>query len=94
MAEAETGRIERVLMDEPHLAGRRIPVIQIHDLVEGRGDRPEQVAETFDLDIADVYYALAFYHDHRDEMEQYRAKRRQAYDAVEVDRPPGVEPPE
>lgn len=94
MAESETGRIARELLAEPHVAGRRISVIQIHDLVCGRGDSPADVAETFDLDVADVYHALAFYYDHLDEMERYRTERRQAYDAIEVDRPSGVEPPE
>lgn len=94
MAETRTGRIERDLMDEPHIAGRRISVLQIYDLVHGRGDKPEAVAETFDLDLADVYHALAYYHDHLDEMAAVREERRQAYEAIEVDRPPGVEPPE
>lgn len=94
MAESETGRIARDLLTEPHIAGRRISVLQIYDLVCGRGDTPKEVAETFDLDVADVYHALAFYYDHVDEMERCREERRQAYDAIEVDRPPGVEPPE
>lgn len=93
MAETTAGRIERELMDEPHIAGRRISVLQIHDLVQGRGDRPEAVAETFDLNIADVYRALAYYYDHADEMESIREARRRAYEAIEVDRPPDVEPP-
>lgn len=93
MAETTTGGIERELMDEPHIAGRRISVLQIHDLVQGRGDRPEAVAETFDLGLADVYRALAYFYDHPDEMEAVREARRQAFDAIEIDRPPGVEPP-
>lgn len=93
MAESETGRIARDLMGEPHIAGRRISVLQVYDLVECRGDPPRRVAETFDLDVADVYHALAFYYDNTDEMERYRDARREAYDGVDVDRPPGVEPP-
>lgn len=93
MAESETGRIARDLLAEPHVAGRRISVIQIFDLVCGRGDRPKNVAETFDLDVADVYHALAFYYDHEEEMERYREERRRAYEDVEVDRPPDVDPP-
>lgn len=79
-------------MTEPHVAGRRISVIQIYDLVYGRGDSPERVAETFDLDIADVHRALAYYYDHEEEMERYRTERREACEAIDVDRPPGVEP--
>lgn len=88
-----TGRIARDLMSEPHIVGRRISVIQIFDTVKGRGDSPESVAETFDLDLADVYYALAFYYDHPEEMAQLREDRQAAYDSVDVDRPSGVTPP-
>lgn len=31
MPEPTTGRIERELMDEPHIAGRRISVLRIYD---------------------------------------------------------------
>lgn len=88
-----TGRIARDLMSEPHIADRRISVLQIHDLVKGRGNSPERVAETFDLSVADVYHALAFYYDHPAEMEQFRVERRQAYDAIDIDRPSDVSPP-
>ncbi|HET7323578.1 MAG TPA: DUF433 domain-containing protein [Halococcus sp.] len=88
-----TGRIARDLMSEPHIVGRRISVLHIFDKVKGRGDSPESVAETFDLDLADVHHALAFYYDHPDEMKQFRAERQEAYDSVEVNRPSGVTPP-
>lgn len=93
MAESTTSRIVRELMDEPHIAGRRISVLQIHDLVKGRGDSPEDVAETFDLDLADVYHALAYYFENRDEMETIREERRELFESIDIDRPPGVNPP-
>lgn len=88
-----TGRITRNLMSEPHIIGRRISVIQIYDKINGRGDSPESVAETFDLGLADVHHALAFYYNHLDEMEQLREERQKAYGSVGVDRPSGVTPP-
>lgn len=98
MAETTTGRIERELMDEPHIAGRRLSVLRIYDLVKGRGDSPETVASTFDLDLADVYRALAYYYDHPDEMRAIREDRERAFEwakgRAEADRPAGVEPPE
>lgn len=33
-------------------------------LVEEAGEAPKMVADRFALDIADVYVALAYYHDH------------------------------
>lgn len=93
MAQA-TDRIERELLAEPHVAGRRIPVFQLHDLVEGRGLAPTAVADRFDLEPADVYRAMAYYHEHPDEMEQVREQRREAFaDFRErVDRPSDVTP--
>jgi uncharacterized protein (DUF433 family) len=38
------------------------------------GDAPETVATEFDLDIADVHCALAYY-PHPDEMAEWRARR-------------------
>lgn len=97
MAEASSNNITTDLMDEPHIAGRRISVLHVYDWVEGRGDSPKEVAETFDLDVADVYYALAYYDDNPEEMKAHRQTREEAFERiterVEEDRPPGVEPP-
>ena len=95
MAEHQRGRIARDLMSEPHVADRRISVLRIFDLVEGRGLEPQTVADRFDLDVADVYHALAYYHDHPGEMADLRSAREETMEAVreKVDRPPGVEPP-
>lgn len=96
MAESTSGRIEHELIDEPHIAGRRISVRTIHDRVEGRGLDPRTVADRFDLTIADVYRALAYYHDHPDEMGQLEADREQALEEARAEaeshRPPGVDP--
>ena len=45
--------------DEPHVEGRRITVREIHARVEGRGLRPETVADRHGPDVADVHAALA-----------------------------------
>jgi len=70
-------RIEQELMDEPHLAGHRVSVRRIHALVEERGLDPRTVADRLDLDIADVYRALAYYHDHPGEMHEVEQRREQ-----------------
>lgn len=98
MAESTTGRIEHELMDEPHIAGRRISVLRIYDLVKAGEDSPETVADTFDLDLADIYHALAYYYDHPDDMQTIREHRTRAFEwakgRAEEDRPAGVQPPE
>jgi uncharacterized protein (DUF433 family) len=96
MAESSAERITTDLMREPHIAGRRISVLHIFDWVEGRGLSPQTVADRFDLDIADVYAALAYYHDNPAEMKALREDRKQAFktaqDRAAADRPPGVDP--
>ncbi|MFB6284835.1 MAG: hypothetical protein ABEK59_13060, partial [Halobacteria archaeon] len=47
-----------------------ISVRQIRALVEERDIEPETVADRYDLDTANVYHALAYYHDHPREMNE------------------------
>ncbi|PSQ51923.1 DUF433 domain-containing protein [Halobacteriales archaeon SW_8_65_20] len=75
-----TRRIVRELHDEPHLEGRRITVQFIKTQVEDRGLESRTVADRHDIDVADVYRALTYYHDHPEEM---RAVERQREEAVE-----------
>ena len=94
MAEGESRRITRDLMNEPHVRDRRISVRQIYALVTERGEEPEAVADRFDLDVADVYHALAYYHDHPREMRDVESEREAEFEATRnaIDRPDGVEP--
>lgn len=69
---------ESEIHDEPHLEGHRLTVQFIHVQVADRGLDPEAVAETFDLDIADVYRALTYYYDHLEEMREIERGREQA----------------
>lgn len=94
MAERESRRIAHELLGEPHIVGRRISVRQVYALVERQGVAPEAVADRYDLDVADVYHALAYYHDHPREMSRIEATREDAVKdfRVSIDRPGSVEP--
>jgi len=94
MAERETRRIAHDLMGEPHIAGHRVSVRQVYALVEERGIDPETVADRYDLDVADVYHALAYYHDHPREMSDTEAEREDAMETFResIERPDGTEP--
>ena len=94
MSEGESRRIARDLMSEPHIRGRRISVRQVYALVEERGEDPEAVADRYDLDVADVYHALAYYHDHPREMRAVAEEREDAIDDFRrsINRPEGVDP--
>ena len=71
------GSIVQERMDEPHVAGHRVSVRRIHALVEERGVEPDAVADRLGLDIADIYRALAYYHDNPGEMHDIEQRREQ-----------------
>lgn len=70
--------------DEPHIKGSRVTVLHVHERVENRGLRPEVVAERLNLDIADVYDALAYYHRNPEEMQAVAKHREQVAEASET----------
>ncbi|MFB6143615.1 MAG: DUF433 domain-containing protein [Halorientalis sp.] len=71
---------ESDIHDEPHLEGRRITVRYIRNRVEAGDLSPQTVADRHDLDVADVYQALAYYHDHPREMSAVERAREEAID--------------
>lgn len=93
----QTAGIEQELLDEPHVAARRVSVLLLRDRVEAVGEAPRAVAEEYDLDVAAVYQALAYYHTHTGEMERHRQRREREAAAVREEiaaaRPEGVSPP-
>lgn len=85
------------LMDEPHVADRRVSVLQLYERVEGLGLDPHDVADQYNLDVAEVYYALAYYHADPDEMQRVRKEREitaaELRGRTEQIHPEGVTPP-
>jgi uncharacterized protein (DUF433 family) len=56
----------------PRIAGTRIRVQDIVIWHERVGYAPEEIVSHYpQLTLADVYAALTYYHDHRDEIERY-----------------------
>jgi hypothetical protein len=47
-------------------------------LVEESGLPASEVAERFDLRVADVYAALTYYHDHPEKMREVERRRERA----------------
>jgi uncharacterized protein (DUF433 family) len=78
--------IERELLDEPHVADRRVPVRQLQTAVEERGAAPRAVAIRHDLDPATVYRALAYVHDNPAEMAAVRERRESAFEQFREER--------
>ena len=58
-----------VMGGKPRIAGHRISVQDIAIWHEEMGQTVEQIASDYNLSVADVYAALAYYHDHRKEID-------------------------
>lgn len=55
---------------KPHIAGHRITVQDIAVWHERLGLSADYIATEYTLSLADVYAALAYYYDHREEIDQ------------------------
>lgn len=77
MAESTASRIVTELHDEPHIEGRRVTVRRVQALVENAGRSPFDVADELQLDVADVYAALHYYHANPDEIAEAKRRRQQ-----------------
>ena len=55
---------------KPHIAGHRITVQNIVIWHERMGKSADEIATEYDLTLADVYAALAYYFDHRTEIDR------------------------
>lgn len=78
-------KTEDVLGGKPRVDGTRIGVQFLYERVEGRGLEPQTVADRHDIDVADVYRALAYYHDHPAEMADIQRDRDERRREAESD---------
>ena len=76
---------EGVLDGEPRIEGHRIGVLQVHEEVEDGNVSPRAFANRYGLDLAAVYRALAYYHEHSAEMGAVRERRRERIEDVRDD---------
>lgn len=82
---------ESDIHNEPHILGSRITVRDVYERVEQRGLTPERIAERYNLDVANVYEALAYYHTNPAEMRQVEERHERAI--REAKRRSSLEPP-
>lgn len=65
-----------VLHGKPRLAGTRIGVFQVGELVRRNGWSIEDVTDEFEIDTGQVRAALEYYDDHPELIETLRAQHR------------------
>lgn len=69
---AEIVRTDSVLGGAPRIAGTRVGVIHVYDLVVDGNCLPAYVADQLDLSLGQVYSAMAYYYEHPDEIRDVR----------------------
>src|ERR671918_1025157 len=74
---------------KPRIRGRRITVQDIAIWHERLGQSADEIAAAYDLTLADVYAALAYYFDHREEIEARMTEDRAFAEALRA-RPPSL----
>ena len=82
-------RTEEVLRGDPRLDGTRVGVIHVKERLDA-GDDPAQITTDYDIDLADVYHALAYYHDNPAEMDEIEAHRESFVEGIRRERPDAV----
>lgn len=62
---------------KPRIAGRRITVHDIAVWHERLGTSADEIASEYELSLAEIHAALAYYFDHRAEIDQQLAEEEQ-----------------
>ncbi|MFC7156049.1 DUF433 domain-containing protein [Halomarina halobia] len=61
-------RDDGIRSGDPRVEGTRITVLDVKRRVIDNGEDPHVVAGEYELSMADLFRALAYYYDHRDEL--------------------------
>ena len=72
---------------KPRIRGRRITVQNIALWHERLGKSADEIAADYDVTLADVYAALAYYFDHREEIDRRIAEDNGFAEALRVGTP-------
>lgn len=67
---------------KPHLAGTRITVSDIVIWHLRQGQAVEEIAAQYDVALSAVYAAMAYYYDHRDEVDREIERSRVFYNRM------------
>lgn len=74
---------------KPRIAGRRITVADVATMYLRMGQSLEEIAGRYELSLASVYAAMAFYYDHKEEIDQ-RTAEAEAFAEIERSKAPSL----
>ena len=83
-------QIPEIMGNQPHISGRRIRVKDIVQWFESLGMSADEIADLYDLTLADVYSALAYYHTHRAALQQQWESEHKQVSALKATLPSKV----
>ena len=72
---------------KPIISGTRITVADVVLMHRRLGRALEEIAGTYDLPLAGVYEAMAFYYDHKEEIGSKLGRRRSLAEAFKKNNP-------
>lgn len=76
-----------VRSDKPRIAGTRITVADVAIMYLRMGQSLEEIAGKYQLSLAAVHAAMAFYYDHREEIDQRTAEAEAFAEAERLKHP-------
>jgi uncharacterized protein (DUF433 family) len=68
---------EAIRSGDPQIEGTRITVVDVKRRVIDGDENPHVVAGEYDIPMADLFRALAYYYHHRTELEQRERRRNE-----------------
>ena len=80
-----------VMAGKPRIAGRRITVQNIVIWHDRMGISADEIATEYDLTLADIYAALAYYFDHRREIDDTMRRGAAAVEKMRARKPSKVQ---
>lgn len=72
---------------KPRIAGTRITVADVAIMYLRMGQSLEEIAGKYQLSLASVHAAMAFYYDHREEIDQRTAEAEAFAEALRLNHP-------
>ena len=76
------------MLEKPRIAGTRMPVATIAQLYLEMGETLEAIATEYNLTKAAVYAAMAYYYDHKSEIDSHSAESKAWVEEMKKNTPP------
>ena len=73
---------------QPRIAGTRISVAAIAEMHLEMGQSLEEIARAYDLSLASLHAAMAYYYEHRTDIDHHKAETESIIDQMQHNNPP------